>query len=75
MFCVKYVMADKTALPTLVLDEIDTGVSGDCHAAWKMMKAMAQKHQLITISHLPRSRQKVMSISWSIKIIPAGRHQ
>src|SRR4030095_2410514 len=27
MFCIKYVMAEKTSLPTLVLDEIDTGVS------------------------------------------------
>ena len=55
MFCVKYVMADKTALPTLVLDEIDTGVSGEiAMQLGKMMEAMAQRHQLITISHLPQ---------------------
>ena len=55
MFCVKYVMADKTALPTLVLDEIDTGVSGEIAIQLgKMMEAMAQRHQLITISHLPQ---------------------
>ena len=55
MFCVKYVMAEKTALPTLVLDEIDTGVSGEiAMQLGKMMKAMAQRHQLITISHLPQ---------------------
>lgn len=55
MFCVKYVMAEKTALPTLVLDEIDTGVSGEIAIQLgKMMKAMAQRHQLITISHLPQ---------------------
>lgn len=55
MFCVKYVMAEKTALPTLVLDEIDTGVSGEIAIQLgNMMKAMAQRHQLITISHLPQ---------------------
>ncbi len=55
MFCVKYVMAEKTALPTLVLDEIDTGVSGEiAMQLGKMMEAMAQRHQLITISHLPQ---------------------
>ena len=41
MFCVKYIMAEKTALPTLVLDEIDTGVSGEiAMQLGKMMKAM-----------------------------------
>ena len=55
MFCVKYIMAEKTALPTLVLDEIDTGVSGEiAMQLGKMMKAMAQRHQLIAISHLPQ---------------------
>ena len=29
MFCIKYVMAEKTAMPTLILDEIDSGVSGE----------------------------------------------
>jgi DNA repair protein RecN (Recombination protein N) len=59
MFCVKYVMAEKTALPTLVLDEIDTGVSGEiAMQLGKMMKAMAQKHQLIAISHLPQIAAK-----------------
>ncbi len=59
MFCVKYVMAEKTALPTLVLDEIDTGVSGEiAMQLGKMMKTMAQKHQLITISHLPQIAAK-----------------
>jgi DNA repair protein RecN (Recombination protein N) len=55
MFCVKYVMAEKTALPTLVLDEIDTGVSGEISIQLgKMMKSMAKRHQLIAISHLPQ---------------------
>lgn len=55
MFCVKYILAEKIALPTLVLDEIDTGVSGEiAMQLGKMMKAMAQRHQLVAISHLPQ---------------------
>ncbi len=55
MFCVKFVMAEKTSLPTLVLDEIDTGVSGEIAVQLgKMMKAMSERHQIIAITHLPQ---------------------
>jgi DNA repair protein RecN (Recombination protein N) len=59
MFAVKYVMAEKTAMPTLVLDEIDTGVSGEIAiAVGRLMKEMATRHQLITITHLPQIAAK-----------------
>lgn len=59
MFCVKYVLAEKTALPTLVLDEIDTGVSGEIAIQLgTMMQKMARSHQLITITHLPQIAAK-----------------
>lgn len=55
MFCIKYVMAEKSAMPTLVLDEIDNGVSGEIAIKLgDLMKEMSAKHQLITISHLPQ---------------------
>ena len=55
MFCIKYVMAEKSAMPTLVLDEIDNGVSGEIAIKLgNLMRAMSTKHQLITISHLPQ---------------------
>ncbi len=55
MFCLKYIMAEKTAMPTLVLDEIDTGVSGEIAISLgKLMKEMGQSHQVISISHLPQ---------------------
>ncbi len=59
MFCVKFVLADKISLPTIIFDEIDTGVSGE--VALKlgdMMKTMAQNHQVISISHLPQIAAK-----------------
>jgi DNA repair protein RecN (Recombination protein N) len=59
MFCIKYVMAERTAMPTLVLDEIDNGISGEIAIKLgAMMKAMSQDHQLITISHLPQIAAK-----------------
>jgi DNA repair protein RecN (Recombination protein N) len=59
MFCIKYVMAEKTAMPTLVLDEIDSGISGEVSIKLgNMMKAMSAKHQLITITHLPQIAAK-----------------
>lgn len=59
MFCIKYLLAEKTSLPTLILDEIDTGVSGEIAIRLgKMMKAMAEDHQLLTISHLPQIAAK-----------------
>ncbi len=59
MFCVKYILAEKASIPTLVLDEIDTGVSGEIAIRLaKLMKAMASNHQLVAISHLPQIAAK-----------------
>lgn len=55
IFAIKYLIADKTALPTIIFDEIDTGVSGEVALQMiQMMKQMAQNHQVISISHLPQ---------------------
>ena len=59
MFCIKYVMAAKTSMPTLILDEIDNGISGEiAMKLGALMKTMARHHQLITISHLPQIAAK-----------------
>lgn len=59
MFCIKHVMAERQAMPTLVLDEIDTGVSGEIALRLgNMMKSMATRHQVIAISHLPQIAAK-----------------
>jgi DNA repair protein RecN (Recombination protein N) len=59
MFCIKYVMAEKTSIPTLVLDEIDSGISGEVAIKLgNLMKVMAKNHQLIAITHLPQIAAK-----------------
>ncbi len=55
MLSIKSIMSESTALPTIIFDEIDTGVSGEI--ADKMatiMKQMAQNMQVISITHLPQ---------------------
>lgn len=55
MFAIKYIMADKTSMPTIILDEIDNGVSGEIAIKLgRLMNVMSEKHQLITITHLPQ---------------------
>lgn len=55
MLALKSVVASFRRLPTLILDEIDTGVSGDVAARMaEMMQAMSGRMQLIAISHLPQ---------------------
>ncbi|MFM8347588.1 MAG: hypothetical protein ACKOAR_06045 [Bacteroidota bacterium] len=55
MFVIKYVMAEKTAMPTLILDEIDSGVSGDIALKLgNLMRTMAGRHQVLAITHLPQ---------------------
>jgi DNA repair protein RecN (Recombination protein N) len=55
MLCIKYMLAGKTALPTIIFDEIDTGISGEIAIkVGRMMKQMAKGHQVIAISHLPQ---------------------
>ncbi|MEJ1239530.1 DNA repair protein RecN [Chryseolinea sp. T2] len=59
MFSIKYVMAEKSAMPTLVLDEIDSGISGEVAIKLgNMMKVISKRHQIISISHLPQIAAK-----------------
>ena len=55
MLCFKYILAQKTCLPSVIFDEIDTGVSGEI--AFKMANLMSQMSkfmQVISITHLPQ---------------------
>ncbi|NVK49692.1 MAG: DNA repair protein RecN [Cyclobacteriaceae bacterium] len=59
LFAIKYLMADKMALPTLIFDEIDTGISGEVALQMvRMMKDITQNHQIICITHLPQVAAK-----------------
>ena len=54
MLAIKKVLADTDQIPVLVFDEIDTGISGKAaNSVASKLKAIAKKHQVMCISHLP----------------------
>ncbi|QHV94668.1 DNA repair protein RecN [Spirosoma endbachense] len=53
MMAIKYILASKRSLPTIIFDEIDSGVSGEIAIKMgNMMRDMAHNHQIIAITHL-----------------------
>jgi DNA repair protein RecN (Recombination protein N) len=55
MLAIKSLLTEKKLLPTIIFDEIDTGVSGEIAGkVGRIMAAMAARMQLISITHLPQ---------------------
>ncbi|RMG79216.1 MAG: DNA repair protein RecN [Bacteroidetes bacterium] len=55
MLVIKYLVMQKYNLPTIIFDEIDTGVSGAvAEQMGKMMKQMSKNNMMIAITHLPQ---------------------
>ena len=55
MLAMKTVAADDVMLPTMVFDEIDTGISGQgAQVVAQKIAGLARKHQVIAITHLPQ---------------------
>ncbi len=59
MLGLKSLIATKSLLPTIIFDEIDTGVSGEiAHRMGEIMRSMSKTMQVITITHLPQIAAK-----------------
>ncbi|MGG9972703.1 DNA repair protein RecN [Ferruginibacter sp. SUN002] len=59
MLCIKSLVAKKLQLPTLIFDEIDTGISGEAaKQVGVIMKELSAGHQLIAITHQPQIAAK-----------------
>jgi len=59
MLCVKNLMAGNVALPTIIFDEIDAGISGiTAEKVADKIEDLAKKHQVICITHLPQMASK-----------------
>ncbi|MCS6992014.1 MAG: DNA repair protein RecN [Chitinophagales bacterium] len=55
MLCFKSLVAAETKLPTLIFDEIDSGISGEtAMKVARLLRRLADKHQVICITHLPQ---------------------
>lgn len=59
MLCLKSMIAGATALPTIIFDEIDTGVSGEiADKMGQIMQEFGREMQVIAITHLPQIAAK-----------------
>jgi DNA repair protein RecN (Recombination protein N) len=55
MLCFKYILADSIFLPTIIFDEIDTGVSGEVAIqVGQILKKLSVRHQVVCITHQPQ---------------------
>ncbi len=55
MLCIKSLVAQSIDLPTMIFDEIDTGISGEAaRQVGIIMKELAEKRQVICITHQPQ---------------------
>lgn len=55
MLCIKSLVAQQLALPTLIFDEIDSGISGEAaKQVSEIMLRLSGNHQLISITHQPQ---------------------
>ena len=59
MLCIKAMIAGFTALPAIIFDEVDTGVSGDiADKMGDIMQELGTKMQVFAITHLPQIAAK-----------------
>ncbi len=55
MLALKSIITDSRLLPTVIFDEIDTGISGEtANRVGEVMRLLAEHHQVVTITHLPQ---------------------
>lgn len=66
MLSIKSIIADRMSLPSIIFDEIDTGVSGDiANKMGEMMRNISNNIQIIAITHLPQVAAKG---DWQYKV-------
>jgi DNA repair protein RecN (Recombination protein N) len=74
MLCIKSLVAKKLQLPTLIFDEIDTGISGEAaKQVGNIMKELSGAHQLISITHQPQIAARADAHYFVYKAIKADK--
>jgi len=62
MLAIKYVISESKTLPTIIFDEIDTGISGEiADKMGVLLRKMAKNMQIVNITHLPQIAAKANS--------------
>ena len=71
---VQKMLSEKKALPTILFDEIDTGVSGEvAEKMGRFLKQMGKQRQIFAISHLPQVAAKANKHFYVRKIKDVSR--
>ena len=73
MLAIKSVITTNSYLPTVIFDEIDTGISGEVAAKTaKVMEELASQRQLLVITHLPQIAAKAKLHYFVYKTVENG---
>lgn len=76
MLAVKSILSQYSKLPTIIFDEIDTGVSGEiAHKMGEIMKEMSKNMQVFAITHLPQIAGKGKEHFKVFKVIKENQTQ
>jgi DNA repair protein RecN (Recombination protein N) len=74
MLCIKSLVARKLQLPTLIFDEIDTGISGEAaKQVGLIMKDLSDSHQLLSITHQPQIAAKAAAHYFVYKAVQGNK--
>ncbi len=76
MMAVKHIISQKKVLPTIIFDEIDTGISGETtNQVASILGEMASGMQVIAITHLPQVAAKGDAHLLVYKAVDNGKTQ
>lgn len=76
MLAVKSILSQYSKLPTIIFDEIDTGVSGEvAHKMGEIMKSMSENMQVFAITHLPQIAGKGKEHFKVFKVVTSDQTQ
>jgi len=74
MLSIKTAMAGRAGVPTLVFDEVDTGLGGRAAAiVARKIEELAEHYQIIVVSHLPQIASRAVTHYHVEKIEQSGR--
>lgn len=72
--CTKSLVADAIPLPTLIFDEIDSGISGDVSLKMGLiLKELSDRHQVVSITHTPQIAAKADTHYFVYKTVADNR--
>ncbi len=74
MLCIKSLVAAQLRMPTLIFDEIDTGISGEAaKQVGLVLRQLSEVHQVITITHQPQIAARATAHYFVYKLEQEGR--